>query len=234
MMRNDSRLFNKNNLYSVLEEIKNKALYEIKALKLDQLESYSNEELIDHFFYKHQISPINFLLENQERSISECMVRARNHFDYDFDSRENIQVSGIRILVKIPYIGHPGLFNCSLDTMTLRAVSATIVDPNKDGYGSVECCFEFDKQHTADEYIKNEIESRLSFISETLENQRKQIATFEFSLKDALQLEVLKRRAEAKSFEGLAKSLNIPVNVINANPSTSTSMSIAWPRVLNE
>ncbi len=211
MRRQESPLFSKGDLFSVLDHQKREAAKAVAEVSSSQMQSSTDEQLIAHFFDCFSIVPLTLYPDRLEKALHECEFETRDSFRYDIRHGGSIKVPGIAVTMRMPFSGEPDLFYYRPNSMSLQAVYAEITKPGADGIGWLTYQFSFSQHDATAEGIQQTVDSAVNFTIQTAQNQRGQFAQFERELQQLLQTAVANRRSSLGGVHALAKALDIPV-----------------------
>lgn len=226
MRRQESSLFSKGDLFSVLDHQKREAVKAVAEIASAQMQASTDEQLIAHFSDRFSISPLTLYPDRIQKAMNECEFETRDNFRYDIRHGGSIKVPGIAVTVRMPFTGEADLLLCRPSSMSLQAVYADITKPGADGMGWLTYRFSFNQHDANAEGIQREIDSAINFTIQTAQNQRGQLEHFERELQQVLQSAVTNRRSSLGGIHALAKALDIPVTSRPGMPSL-TPIAIA-------
>lgn len=219
MRDRENRLFARGDLYSVLEHQKNEAVKAVANVSSEQILASTDEQLVAHFEDKFSITPLTLYPDRAEKAMKECFFETRDSFTYDIREGQSIKVPGVAVTVRVPFSGDVALLNFTPNTMTDMAAYADISKPERDGVGWLTYSFSFNQHNASAESVQQEINSVISYTTETTKNQQTQIARFQRELQQVLQSAIANRRSRLGGIHALAKALDIPVTERPGMPS---------------
>ena len=219
MRRQETPLFSKGDLFSVLDQQKRAAVSAVAEVSSAQMHASTDEQLIANFVDRFSIAPLSLYPDRLQKAMKECEFETRDRFRYGIRHGGSIKVPGIAVTVQMPFTGEADLLYVRPSSMSLQAVYADVTKAGADGIGWLTYSFTFN-QHDADaERIQQEIDSAVNFTIQTAQNQSGQLAQFERELQQALQTAVADRRSSLGGIHALAKSLDIPLTSKPGMPS---------------
>lgn len=211
MSKRNNLLFFEGDLFDTLDSYLKKIPSIVDNIPINQLLATPEDDLIRFVLNNIDIDPIVIYeesaeMENHEIQIDVSGYRNRNIF------REPgpIYVSGIRIVVSIPYTGNPMLLKMKPNKWQTIFPHGEIRRQNHEGVGYLDIVIEQPTDEPQDQ-IKHRLESELKSIRFYLESQKIQVEQFNISAPDRIKQAIQSRKNRLKTHEGMVDMLGIPL-----------------------
>jgi hypothetical protein len=200
-------LFNKYDLYAVLEGQKRKAKEAVDTINADALLNASPEDVCSELAQQFRIDvpalkDLSAEIDQQETAVDVSHDPMRR-FVYGCTGTEPVLVKGTELTFFVPFEGDKDLFFCQPSQYTLN--------PPRGEVGNGELVLRYTRLDHDAEGVKREYYADLNSIRQYLDWQRNQAQRFNDELKTNLQQWVAARRERLLKDRGMASAIGIPL-----------------------
>lgn len=218
-MRDSDVLFNSHHLDDVLRAQGSRAQDLVDQIPQDQFCASTDDQIVEHIAADMEIIPLSIYEDRMEMEQREGKMDVSHNRRYNaFRDRGPIIVASACVTVTIPFTGDPKLWTLRPSPHRLTAPQARIRQPGHDGIGYLEVRMEYPAETSPNEF-KSELDSLLDDVRFSLDNQAKQIETFNRRLPDTIYQAVARRRENLKQHDAIRTVLNIPMKLRPGAPS---------------
>ncbi|MBI5192884.1 MAG: hypothetical protein HZA08_05520 [Nitrospirae bacterium] len=219
MYRRDNALFCEGDLDATLRNQFDKISAKIDAIPKDQLMATPEDDLVEYVYAQLEVEPILLHEESMEMEQHETKVDV-SHYPYrnPFGDRGPIYVSGIRVVVSIPYTGDPNLWKLKPNRWQSVFPMADVRQPANDGIGHLDIVIE-QPTDAAPEKIKQQLDSEIKCIRFYLESQKTQVEQFNTTAPENIRRSIHARKERLKTHDGIVDLLGIPLKLRGGVPS---------------
>ncbi len=211
MHRIDNYLFSSGDLDSALRNQDNACKQKVESIPKDQFLSTPIEDIIDHIADQLLVTPLTIYEDSMEMTQEETKVRVH-------DYGRNIEVSGIKISINLPYSGDQELWKLRPNSWHTSFPYGNVSQPNQKGIGIVKIILEH-SVNAEKENIKQSFDEIINDIKFYIQNQRGQIEQYNRNIRTTVERLVRARRETLKKQNDIAEFLNIPLKRKDGIPS---------------
>lgn len=217
MIVSDNRLFHSTSLSEALQAQLSAVINEVDGLSKDQFLVNSDEQIIEHVYYKMVIAPL--VIHRDQMTLTEPQESKTEQRDPFGDS---IIIPVIRTDLTIPYSGESNLWK-------MRPSTFKFIFPRgdysplrgNDQAGTLRFKMEFTQREYTSDAINQEIEENLKSIEDFLGWIKHDIETHNPQLKNEIRRQVAQRRERLGTIQSALKTLNIPIQTREGAPGLS-------------
>lgn len=208
MSRTDRNyLFSKGDMFSALDG-QNRAIPGlVEKIPRDQFLATSVDTLVEHLMSQLAIEPLVLHEDQMSMEQGEARIDVTGRFDYggSFDGRP-VHTDGHQLIFHMPFSGDPQLWDIRPDVWSSMTPQAEIDKRAQ----SLTMSF----RNTADtdpQWYKNQLESNLALIRQSVEAQSRMLGEFNRNLPSRIREAVTHRRNQIVKLHDLASAFNIPM-----------------------
>ena len=203
-------LFSKGRLWDFLEDRKRQLRLDVAALSANEVLEASDDRLLEHFLSRERIEAIRLYPDRQQSHLDEISIQSRNHFDYDIPRRSTITLPGVALTVEIPWTGARGLWGLTHDSHRIPLPVGEVAE--RDRVPVLRLCARAPQRDAEGTKLQQEINTTIASIQECVAAQQRQIEAFYREIPRVIGDSVRARREMAEKIQGVATSLQIPLN----------------------
>lgn len=203
-------LFNGALLFDALRANLDSVHTRVQSIAESMLRARPEAELIDELIDDLKIRPLELDEDGRRMTKQEVMVDvSRDPRRAFFNDGGQILVPGIRVIVTLPFLGNPDLWQLQPGTFTTSPPSGNISISGDRASGALEIVFEQPGDEPV-ENIKNALDRRMEGIRFYTANQRNDLRGHEDQLRVRLASAIAARRTLLVKHDDLSDMLGIP------------------------
>ena len=215
-------LFFDSELYRTLENYLHSAEDKVNNIPKDQFLVTPIDTLIEHISNQLYVEPLQLHEDSMEREQQEIQIDvSKDKYRNSFRMKEPIVVSGIRVIISIPYSGDVELWRLKPSSFRSILPRADIRKPEQNRMGYVDLLIE-QPSDEPQEQIKRHLDSELENIRFYISAQLSQIKIYNSTIEARVKTLVEARRERLNKYEDLSELLKIPLkrnpNAPSVNP----------------
>lgn len=204
-------LFAQKWLRDILESNNDSIQARIDSLPKEQFLNTPPDTLAEHFVNLLFINPLKIyddkmVLEEDETKVDVSHIRARN----PLGERGPLYINGIKVTVSFPYTGDFELWNVKPTNTQASHPVGNARNPNSEGIGYIDIVFERPIDEDGGN-IRNSIDEQVRKIKLFIENQSKEIETYNSGLEKKTHLAIRNRKERIKRHDGIIETIGIPL-----------------------
>ncbi|MBI2471152.1 MAG: hypothetical protein HYV59_07910 [Planctomycetes bacterium] len=211
MYKQDNLLFYEGDLGATLRNQTAQIAAKVDGINKDQVRATPEDDLVQHIFAEFEIVPLTLHEDSTEMEQHETRVDVSGDRDQNvFGDRGPIYVSGIRVVVTIPYSGNPALWKLRPNQWQSVFPRAEVRQPDRNGVGYLDIVIE-QPTDAPQEKIKQRLESELKSIRFYVNSQKSQVEQFNATAPDVIRRTIVARKERIRTHNGVADILGIPL-----------------------
>lgn len=217
--RRDNLLFYDGDLDATLRNKTAQIAAKVDSINKDQLRATPEDDLVQHILAEFEVVPLALHEDSTEMDQRETRVDVSGDPDRNtFGDSGPIYVSGICVVVSIPYSGDPVLWKMKPNQWQSVFPRAEVRQPNHDGIGYLDIVIE-QPTDAPPERVKQRLESELKSIRFYVNSQKSQVEQFTAVVPDVIRRAIAARKERIRTHGGVADLLGIPLKLRGDAPS---------------
>lgn len=206
MGRNDRNyLFSDGDLATTLDQQTRSIKGLVEQIPQSQFLATSAETLIENIVDRLTVSPLVLHEDQMQMEQAEVKVDVAGRFDFD-DVPGGAKADGHQLRFFVPFSGDAGLWKCQPNVWSSRTPQGEI-----DARRNLLILSFQNTSNTAPEWYRQELDSSLQLIRQSITAQSSMLSQFHSALPDSVRKSVQHRRQEVEKLHGLASAFNIPM-----------------------
>jgi len=193
----------------------------VDVIPKDQFLAIPEEDLVEHIYSEIYVEPLTLYEDSMEMEQHEVKIDVSgNPLRNPFRDPGPIYVSGIKVVVSIPYSGDPMLWKLRPNQWRSVFPQGIVRQPNHQGLGYLDIIIEQPTDEPT-ERIKQNLESELEKIRFYLEAQKRQVEQFNAAAPENIRKAIRTRKERLKTHDGIVDLLGIPLKRRSGAPVVS-------------
>lgn len=214
--RKDNVLFCNGELYETLENHLRSAEEKVNSISSEQFLAAPIDDLIEHISNQLYVEPLKIYEDSMEMNQREIQIDvSSNKYRNPFGDRGPVLVSGISVIISIPYSGDPKLWKLKPNQWRSILPRADVGNSQSEGIGYIDIVIE-QPSDEPQEQIKQRLDSELKNIKFYIDAQLSQIETHNRQIEINVKRLIEARRERLSRHKNLSELLKIP---LKRNPS---------------
>lgn len=186
---------------------------EVEAISEDQFLSSSIETIVAFLSDRFRFDPLVVYWDQRDETLAHGKAQSKDQVRYDLKPGETVEIRTLEIRAVAPYSGHPALWDRmpSVSRPSGLVGGITLPQPSTNT-GTLTLIAVMDAATDDPQRLRTEIDRQIAGVTEMLEIQRRDIETFNASLRDHLEPLVLERRRSYEKFLAAAQTLKLRIH----------------------